>query len=111
MMRSMVYLMTNIAEYPAIYPPKIPPINPALIAIADSPAINPGAIPGFPAMENAIPTAMISGNNPSAAPPIVASASQNVNLPCTSPAAYILVPPSAIPIATKKPPPHTIGII
>ena len=75
------YLITNIAEYPAIYPPKIPPINPALIAIADKPAINPGAIPGFPAMENAIPTAMISGNNPRAAPPIVANASQNVNLP------------------------------
>lgn len=34
-----------------MYPPIIPPINPALIELADNPTINPGAIPGFPAIE------------------------------------------------------------
>ena len=84
---SFKFLIINSARYPARYPPSMPPMKPALIAIADKPATNPGAIPGFPAIENEIPTEIIKGRSPSAAPPIVARASQNVNCPCTSPAA------------------------
>ena len=87
----------------------MPPMKPALMATAARPEMKPGAMPGLPAMENAIPVAMITGSMPRALPPRVASACQKLNSPVTS--ASWDVPPNAMPMAIMKPPPHTIGIM
>jgi hypothetical protein len=83
-------------------------MNPALMATAANPVTKPGAMPGFPAMENAMPVAMMTGSSPNALPPSVASAWKKSNFPMTSESWYL--PPKAMPMAMRKPAPHTIGI-
>jgi hypothetical protein len=47
-------LLIHRAAKPAITPPTMPPMKPALIVVAMYPATNPGAIPGRSAIANEI---------------------------------------------------------